>query len=588
AVFSRDATRLVAQDAGSPATLRVLDTATGAELAACPAPCDAKVGIHADRDVTRVAWVQARGKNAAPTDPAAADPDKNVRFLWLWDVARNEARPIERRPAGMLDDDRIEIAVGTRWLAYGTPFGRSIAVDVDALFASSPDGDDWERHRFRRSQVAPRVACADLSPDGLVLALGTSSKRIVLRSIVDDGLLGQLVQHTGTVTAVAFRDDGATLWSGATDQTLREWDVRSQLQRHVWFGHEGAVDDVMPAADGRILSRSDDGSLRVWSAREDLAVLRGHDGEQPYVYAIAFSPDGKRMASGGWDHRVCEWDVASGRPIQVFGDADAQRMPAVSDLAYATDGRTIVVAGAKSLHVCDVATGDVRRVVLDSQASCERVAPAAIDGAWYVVPNSGRSRSGEARGVSQVELASGATQLGFTLDGTRPTCVATSANGAWVATGSADGRVALWRARDGGLVRTWAEHALPVDSIEFARDGRRLVSAAGDATARVYDVDGDRVVVMAEHTARVFSATFSADGRRVATGCEDSVVRLFDADSGALVLELRGHDDYVHDVAFSPDGAVLASGSGDGTVRLWDTRPLRDRYLAWRTADARK
>ncbi|MBL8767297.1 MAG: serine/threonine protein kinase, partial [Planctomycetes bacterium] len=58
AVFSRDATRLVVQDAGSPATLRVFDTATGAELAACPTPCDARVGIHADRDVTRVAWVQ--------------------------------------------------------------------------------------------------------------------------------------------------------------------------------------------------------------------------------------------------------------------------------------------------------------------------------------------------------------------------------------------------------------------------------------------------------------------------------------------------------------------------------------------------
>ena len=117
-------------------------------------------------------------------------------------------------------------------------------------------------------------------------------------------------------------------------------------------------------------------------------------------------------------------------------------------------------------------------------------------------------------------------------------------------------------------------HRALVRSVAFSPDGRRLVSAAHDNTARVWDADtGSELATLAGHASFVTRAVFSPDGRRIATAGVDGTVRLWDAASWEQVLLLRGHSGSVWDVAFSRDGRYVASVGQDGTVKLWPGTP---------------
>ncbi|HLK26900.1 MAG TPA: AAA family ATPase [Caulobacteraceae bacterium] len=114
-------------------------------------------------------------------------------------------------------------------------------------------------------------------------------------------------------------------------------------------------------------------------------------------------------------------------------------------------------------------------------------------------------------------------------------------------------------------------HTGPVEDVEFSHDGERVVTAASDDTARIWDVGrGAALTVLKGHTDRVWTARFSPDGQRVVTASEDHTARLWDARSGRTIAVLRGHQDAVTVAAFSTDGKRIVTASDDGTARLWD------------------
>ena len=148
-----------------------------------------------------------------------------------------------------------------------------------------------------------------------------------------------------------------------------------------------------------------------------------------------------------------------------------------------------------------------------------------------------------------------------------------SQNGRWVVTASRDHTARVWDPATGQPVGNTLQHTGIVWQAVFSADGRRVATASADGTARVWDAETGRPVTPPlAHQGPVVKAIFSPDGKLVATACEDRTARLWDAESGESVALIKGHGDAVRQVVFSPDGMLLATGSDDARVRIWPTR----------------
>ena len=110
----------------------------------------------------------------------------------------------------------------------------------------------------------------------------------------------------------------------------------------------------------------------------------------------------------------------------------------------------------------------------------------------------------------------------------------------------------------------------------FSPDGRRVVTASWDMTARIWDAETHRQIgVLAGHEANLYTAAFSPDGRRVVTAARDKTVRIWDAETHQQIAVLEGHTVQVASASFSPDGRRVVTASDDGTVRIWDAETGR-------------
>jgi WD40 repeat protein len=336
-----------------------------------------------------------------------------------------------------------------------------------------------------------------------------------------------------------------------------------------------------------------DGTVRVWDVDPGatLPVLRGHTS---YVYPVAYSPDGRWIASGGWDEAGAGngarpslrlWDAATGERCAILPHPGI-----VPSLAYGPDGRWLVSgsSGDNRLRIWDVATARVRKEIQGPAGSFrfvtvspdgKRVAATAFD------PQSNKHHLLVCDLVSGEHLFSAeGGSLGHSEGGP----VAYSPDGRWLAVRAADDKtVLLLDARTHETVARFSGHEKFVYKVLFSPDSRLLASCSQDHTVRLWQVPSGACQVLHGHTDEVFAAAFHPDGTRLATAGRDQAIWLWDLKRGVEVARLPGHSSYVWSLAWSPDGRTLASGSGDFTVRLWDTEPLKTRYQARREAAAR-
>jgi WD40 repeat protein/transcriptional regulator with XRE-family HTH domain len=153
--------------------------------------------------------------------------------------------------------------------------------------------------------------------------------------------------------------------------------------------------------------------------------------------------------------------------------------------------------------------------------------------------------------------------------------VALSADGAFLAAGTIDSEVRLWRVADHTPIMSVQSQAGLVFGLALSADGRLVAGGGVDGTVKLWEAPSGRLLhVLRGHAGQVPGVAMSADGRLVASGGLDGIVKLWETKQGRLLATLLGHDGIIHAVAMSADGRLVASAGQDGTVRLWDTAPV--------------
>ena len=289
-------------------------------------------------------------------------------------------------------------------------------------------------------------------------------------------------------------------------------------------------------------------------AADCLRTLTGHARE---VYSVAFSPDGRLLATASLDGTAWVWDPATGKHLRTLtGHASTVWL-----VAFSLDGRLLATASPdQTARVWDQATGDWLRTLTGHTDTVTSVA----------FSPGGLLATASYDGTARVwDPATGDCLRTLTGHGSKVYSVAFSPGGL-LATASHDGTARVWDPATGKHLRTLTGHAEGVWAVAFSPDGRLLATVSIDKTARVWDqATGDWLRTLTGHTDIVWAVAFSPDGRLLATGSVDNTARLWDPASGEHLRTLTGHTGPVQGVAFGRDGRLLATASDDKTARLW-------------------
>ncbi|WP_414587721.1 NB-ARC domain-containing protein [Scytonema sp. PCC 10023] len=294
------------------------------------------------------------------------------------------------------------------------------------------------------------------------------------------------------------------------------------------------------------LSGYDFSHLTVWQA--DLQCLKLHDVNfrnanlaksifaEAFggVMSVAFSPDGKFLATGHTNGEIRLRQVTDGKQVL----SCKEHINWVTSLAFSPDGNTLASASSDyTVKLWDVATGQ-----------CLQTLQGHDNEVWSI---------------------------------------ALSPDGNTLASGSLDHTIRLWSVRTGECKRIFQGHTNWVVSVAFSPDGQTLASGSSDDTLRLWDVStGECKRIFQGHSDGIRSVTFSPDGQTLASASEDHTVKLWDVNTGECLKTFQGHSSWVCSVAFSPQGDILASGSYDQTVKLWSVNTSECRktfqgYSSW-------
>jgi WD40 repeat protein/energy-coupling factor transporter ATP-binding protein EcfA2/Tfp pilus assembly protein PilN len=348
--------------------------------------------------------------------------------------------------------------------------------------------------------------------------------------------------------------------------------VQAQPQHKIknfLYGHSDSVESVAFSPDGKTLaSGSYDKTVRLWEVATRQPLGQPLVGHSDSVSSLAFSPDGKTLASGSWDKTMRLWDVVTRQPL---GQALVGHSSWVESVAFSSDGKTIASGSLdKTLRLWEVATRQPLGQPLVGHSSWVESVAFSHDGA--IIASGSRDHT--------IRLWEVATRqpLGEALVGHSSwvESVAFSPNGAILASGSRDDTVRLWEvATRQALGQPLVGHSQSVSSVVFSFDGKTLASASDDKTVRLWDVASKQALgqPLVGHSESLSNVAFSPDGKILASGSVDQTVRLWNVASKQALdhgQPLFGHSEGINSAAFSPDGQTLALGSGDNTVRLWD------------------
>jgi WD40 repeat protein len=381
------------------------------------------------------------------------------------------------------------------------------------------------------------------------------------------------LNHSDTVTSVAFSPDGRQIASGCMDGSVQVWDTWTGRVLHALEKGGAVAAKLAYSSDGQFLAAGHhDGTIRVWKATT-WKVVANSQADDAWIQELAFSPDGQVLASASGARKVMLWDVGANNK----NGADRlirpplQHPEGVKTLVFTPDGARLLTACYDgTVTTWDVATG---------QETCSFHAEFEYGTSAHFSRDARRLAWACHDGVVKVwDAATGHKELDLQSNTQWARGVAFSPDGQRLAVAGFDGTVRLVDGSTGKETLTIYAHAGGVTNVVFSPDGHRLASTSYDATVRLWDAtpltddpQAEHCVTLTEHKEPVHSVAFSPEGRWLASASRDRA--LVWQVSGRLItprFTLRGHRDFVKGVAFSPDNRTLASVGSDNTVNLWD------------------
>lgn len=288
---------------------------------------------------------------------------------------------------------------------------------------------------------------------------------------------------------------------------------------YTYRGHSGRVNAVAWSPDSKkIASGGDDKTVQVWEAiTGDKAIICS--GHSKQVNAVAWSPNGQRIVSGSSDGAMQVWDATGNKIVTYRGHAKG-----VNAAAWSPNGQAVASGGDdKEVHIWDAAMG-IKTIVYRGYSSSLTVV-AAI--AWLP-------------------------------------------NGMFIASAGNDSEVQVWNTAVGRRVFSYLNHSNWVNTLACSPDGNYIASGSDDRTVQVWNAtSGRNIYTCRGHAGKVFAVTWSPDGRYIASGSWDGTVQIWSTATGSNTYTYRGHASKVGAVRWSPNGKYVASGSWDGTVHIW-------------------
>jgi WD40 repeat protein/uncharacterized caspase-like protein len=400
-----------------------------------------------------------------------------------------------------------------------------------------------------------------LSSDGRTAATAGEDRTIKLWDVASGRLVRTLIGHSESISAVVFSPDGTLVASASRDGTAVLWEVSTgglmrRFEEKNRSGVSMAVKSLAFSPDGRAILTgsmrvsSDEKQIRLWGTQNGQLIAGFESSSQ--VEAVAFSPDGQQVLFAG-DKTIQLLDLNTGRTVRTF----VGHRQIISSIAFSPNGRYVASTswGDHTIRLWDTASGQQIREFEEYSRSVafsrdDRFLIAGVFGS-----------------VKMWEVESGKTARTFGQHKDNINSIALSVDGSRLLSASRNLEVKLWDISTGQLVKEFAGSINGATSVEYSPNSR-IIAAGNEKGVFIWDIVlGRRLKGFAEFS----SSSFSPDGQTIALGGKS--IRMVDIGSGKDRAEFAASDGDISVLHFSPDGRRLASSvTWADTIKLWDTQ----------------